>query len=293
MDCLGSPYGLSCSSFFMKATIMKNIQENKLIYLDLFKEAMSQPGKLADYYSFFHQYSFGNMVLLLSQGIKSPVATFKRWGNVNRRVNKGAEAKYILVPVNLKGYKEKPESEDLEEFKYIRFFLKKCIFELNETNGEEYYSPEILLPEFNKEMLLTNLNIQEVKFSNFQSLNCQGNAKPSLNQIAINPVAAYPIKTLLHETAHCLLHKRDELAHHNLDMPRDIREVEAEATAYLAGSFLGVLTEEAKVFSRGYIQDWMALSELPEKNIQRIFGAVDKILKALATEAIIEEEKVA
>lgn len=260
---------------------MKNIQENKLIYSDLFKEAMNQPGKLADYYSFFHQYSFGNLVLLKAQGVKSPVATFKRWGNVNRQVNKGAEAKYILVPVNLKGYKEKPESEDLEEFNYVRFFLKKCIFELNETNGEEYYLPETKLPEFDKEKLLTNLSIQEVRFSNSKSLNCQGYAMPSLNQLAINPIATYPIKTLLHETAHCLLHKRDELAHHDMNLSRDIREVEAEATAYLAGSFLGVLDDKAKEFSRGYIQTWMTVSELPEKNIQRIFGAVDKILKAL------------
>ncbi|MBX9865490.1 MAG: ImmA/IrrE family metallo-endopeptidase [Burkholderiales bacterium] len=275
---------------------MKNIQDNKQLYLDLFKEAISQPGKVGDFYSYFHNYSFGNMVLLWSQGVNSPVGSFKSWGKVNRRVNKGASAKYICIPISFKGYKDNPNSDETEEFSYTRFFLKKCIFELNDTNGEDFYAPEVNLPEFDKNKLFAGLNIQEIDFSQFQSLNCQGYARPDCNQVAINPVATFPIKTMLHEVAHCLLHKRDEdgsLTSHGVDLPRDIREVEAEATAYLAGCFLDVLDDKAKLFSRGYIQDWMLVSELPEKNIQRIFGAVDKIIKALHCNLNINLEELA
>jgi hypothetical protein len=33
-------------------------------------------------------------------------------------------------------------------------------------------------------------------------------------------------------------------------------------------------------FCRGYIQNWLAGAEIPERSAQRIFAAADKILKA-------------
>ena len=266
---------------------MKNIQENKQLFQNLFNEILSNPGQLADYYSYFHAYSFGNMALLKSQGVNSPVATFKQWGKVNRRVNKGAEAKYILVRVSFKSYRDTPDSEEMEEFTNTRFFLKKCIFELNDTNGDEFYTPEVLFPEFDKAKLLTGLGISEILFSKQKSLNSQGYANPNRNEIAINPIAKYPIKTILHEIAHCLLHKRNEgsLTIHGIEIPRDLREVEAESTAYLVGCFLDLFDEQCKYYSRGYIQNWILTSEIPERSVQRIFGAVDKIIKALSNTA--------
>lgn len=271
---------------------MKNINDNKQLFQDLLKEAVNNSGQIAEYYSYFYKYSFGNMLLLWSQGIKSPIATFKRWSNVGRSVKKGSTAKNIWVPVSLKGYRDKPDTTELEEFSYTKFFLKKCIFELNDTTGPDVYTPDVVLPEFDKFKLLHELGIQEIEFSCMQTLNVQGYAKTQLGQIAINPVATHPVKTCLHEIAHCLLHKSDgddELSLHGVDMPRDLKEVEAETTAYLAGSFFNVLGETAKSHSRGYIQNWLLTSEIPERSIQRIFGAVDKIIKALSNHAETEE----
>ena len=59
--------------------------------------------------------------------------------------------------------------------------------------------------------------------------------------------------------------------------PRDVREVEAEAVAYILCSVLDLpgLTE-----SRGYIQGWLAGAEVTDKSAQRIFSTANKILEA-------------
>lgn len=255
------------------------------IYQDLFNSAIQTPGKLADYYHCFYNYSFGNMLFLMHQDVKSPVATFKRWSEQGRKVTKGSKAKSLWIPNVKKGSKEDLHG-DLVEFSYTRFFAKACIFELNDTTGDEYYSPAVALPQFDKTKILNAFEIKETKFSTMECLNTQGYAYATKKEIAINPLAAYPVKTFLHEVAHCLLHARNDdglIIAHGVEIPCSLMEVEAESTAFIVGSFLGILDENAQEFSRHYIQNYLAKCPIQEKTCQRIFGAVDKILKALGT----------
>ena len=64
-------------------------------------------------------------------------------------------------------------------------------------------------------------------------------------------------------------------------MPRDIKEAEAEAVAYLCCATLGLPGLDE---SRGYIQDWLGSKErseeLAKKSAARVFSAADRILKA-------------
>ncbi len=67
--------------------------------------------------------------------------------------------------------------------------------------------------------------------------------------VAINPVAALPHKTLFHELAHVLLgHARDET------LPRPVREVEAETVALFCREALGL---EGAEYALGYVQRWL------------------------------------
>jgi hypothetical protein len=59
--------------------------------------------------------------------------------------------------------------------------------------------------------------------------------------------------------------------------PRNLREVEAEATAMLVLESLGLPGAE---YARGYIQHWLSGDVIPEKSAQKIFGAADRILRA-------------
>ena len=268
--------------YFLGNSIMEQSLDKATIFQKLFEQAISEPGKLARYYSYFHNYSFGNMLLLMFQGVTEPVASFNKWGLLNRRVKKGSKAKTICMPNSRKGTRTNADGDE-EEFGYKTFQLKNCLFTLSDTQGDELYTPEVELPRFDKFRLLAELGIQEVVFDKLSG-NIQGFSRPSLKQVSISPIAVYPVKTLLHEVAHCLLHERNDdglVVDHGIEIPREIREVEAESTAYLLGSFLGILSDKELTLSRGYIQNWTKKAPLPENTCRRVIGAVEKMLKAL------------
>ena len=85
-----------------------------------------------------------------------------------------------------------------------------------------------------------------------------------------------PAKTLFHEAAHSILHFGEQM-NDSENLPRSLKEAEAEAGALLCLESLGI---EGAEYCRGYIQNWLAGAEIPERSAQRIFAAADKILKA-------------
>jgi hypothetical protein len=144
---------------------------------------------------------------------------------------------------------------------------------VNQTEGPELEFDSA--PGWSREKALEVLGIVQVPFE-YPDGKCQGYARR--REIAINPVAALPIKTLLHECAHCELgHTAAGEVNDSEFTPRNIREVEAESVALLVGSALGLEVGEQ---CRGYIQNWLQADSIPEKSAQRIFGAADRILRA-------------
>jgi hypothetical protein len=59
-------------------------------------------------------------------------------------------------------------------------------------------------------------------------------------------------------------------------MPRCLT-LEAEAVALLCLESLGM---DGAEYCRGYIQNWLAGAEIPERSAQRIFSVADRLLKA-------------
>ncbi|MEW6163612.1 MAG: ArdC family protein [Pseudomonadota bacterium] len=253
----------------------------------LLKQALTVPGTLSKAYSVFHNYSLGNQLLasfeLASRGMPlSPIASFSRWKELGRSVRKGEKAIPLVMPVTLK--KKKAEDADAGEESAdggrTIFILKRNWFSLDQTEGEAF-KPEVSSPEWDKAKALATLDIKEVPFEMADG-NCQGYAKRGVREVAVNPVAAMPWKTLFHEIAHHLLghtatgDATGVMADGHL-MPKCIREAEAEATAYLCCATLGLPGMEE---SRGYIQNWLDGEEFPDKSARRVFAAADKILKA-------------
>ena len=88
-----------------------------------------------------------------------------------------------------------------------------------------------------------------------------------------------PYKTTFHELAHVVIgHTAETELRDNNRTPRDIREVEAEATAMLVCAALDLPGIED---ARGYIQHWYGTGQpIPEVSARRIFKAADQILRA-------------
>ena len=253
----------------------------------LLVEAVNKPGLIMEAYSAFHNYSIGNQILALVQcqlrGLEAgPINTFPKWKELGRIVKRGERALILCMPITRKCRDEEAESNGDDangERTFTSFMHKARWFVISQTVGEEFTPPR--LPEWEAERALAALDIEQIAFTDTDG-NCQGYARK--RQIAINPVAQLPHKTLFHETAHVILGHTSEADFTDTERtPKNLREVEAEAVALLCCEALNLKGAE---FCRGYIQNWLCpaigydADAIPEKSAQKIFRAADQILRA-------------
>ena len=242
-------------------------------------EAVTKPGLIMKAYSAFHSYSVGNQILALVQcqmrGLQpGPINTFPKWKDLGRFVKRGERALTLCMPITCK----RREDNSDEEHTFTSFVYKARWFTLSQTDGQEL--EPITIPEWDAERALSTLCIERITFDKTDG-NCQGFARGS--QIAINPVAQLPHKTLFHEMAHVLLHTSEGDFTGTEQTPRNLREVEAESVALLCCE---ALVLEGVDYARGYIQTWLYrgvgydADAIPERSAQKIFRAADQILRA-------------
>jgi len=244
---------------------------NKLDWGELMKEALEMPGQRGNTYNRFYTYSFLNQLALSMQGVAEPVATYKRWQEMDRQVLKGSKAKAILRPVmfskeNEFGIKE----QRIGGFKWVR-----CLFTLSETEGEDLppYEP----PEWSRARALASLAIQEIPYTNIVG-NVQGYS--TNREFAVNPIAAYPLKTTIHELGHIVLKHTVAEPEARTANHVGIGEFQAEATAYLTMNELGARDQMDPAESRAYIQTWLGKDRPDDSQMRAVFTATDQILKA-------------
>lgn len=259
----------------------------------ILQSLVSEPGRIASFYSAFHNYSFGNQCLAAWQldraGIPiGPISTFKGWLDKGRCVQKGQKALALCVPV-LVSAKPKPgeaqEGEDAGGGKRRIFVYRRGWFAVSQTaplEGMEAQdgSAPVVMPTWEEPRALEALKITRAPFAHTNG-NCQGYAQA--RTVAVNPVAGMPWKTLFHELAHVVLgHTAEALALEpdTEETPTTLREIEAEAVAFLCCQTLGL---PGAPESRGYVQHWMqrhGADAIPEKSAAKIVRAADKILSA-------------
>jgi len=176
-------------------------------------------------YSAFWNYSVGNQILALVQcqlrGIQpGPINTFPKCQTLGRVVKRGERALTLCMPLTRKRRDdESKESErPSEEQTYTTFVHRARWFAVSQTHGSEL--GPVTIPEWDAERALQTLCIERITFDKTDG-NCQGFARGS--QIAINPVAQLPHKTLFHEMAHVLAHVRRRLHRHRTDTEKPSR----------------------------------------------------------------------
>ena len=247
----------------------------------LLVDAVNKPGHLSKCYELFHSYSFGNQLLAMMQCYDreielGPVNTFNGWKELGRTVKKGQNALQLCMPVNSKFKKEKTDKDGKkveEDISFTKFIYPRRWFVLSQTEGDVYVAPPI--PGWSKEKALKALDIEQIPYAKADG-NVQGYAVHGERKIAINPVAALPNKTLFHEIAHQMLGHTD-MESHNGNIPKDIKEAEAESVAYILTETLGLGGSSE---SRGYIQDWLKDQTLSEDSARKILSTASKILEA-------------
>lgn len=246
-------------------------QQLEVEWGELLETALTAPGRISEVYSRFYNYSFGNMVMLMLQGVDEPVNTLKRWNSMNRRVIKGSRAASIMVPLT---YKE--ENERGEEVRRLRGFkLSKSLFTVSQTEGDPI--PPVEPKGWDLETAHKNLDIKRVPFVGLDG-NMQGYSRD--REYAINPVAGNPTKTTFHEIGHIVLGHTTEDEHAEYQQHRGVKEFQVESTAYLTMNELGELDEKTASESRGYISSWLKGERPEDVAIRQVFTATDQILRA-------------
>ncbi len=259
------------------ATRKPTERHQEIQWTQLLGEAVSKPGTILAAYSAFWNYSTGNQILAYMQcaarGIPvGPISTYKGWQGLGRQVRKGQKALMLCMPVTYKKTVKGDDGQDAEEVRQT-FVYRRNWFVVTQTDGDDVQPDPI--PDWDRQTALKGLSVEQVAFESPNG-NTQGYA--SGNSIAINPVAAMPDKTTFHELAHVVLgHTEAGTLNDGDTLPRSLKEAEAESVALICLESLGLPGAE---FCRGYIQNWLSGTEIPERSAQRIFSAADKILKA-------------
>lgn len=258
-------------------------KEFEVNYTEMFTSVLKDKGTISDCFRTFHNYSVNNQFLaywqLYCRGKQiSPINSFNGWNKLGRKICKGEKALYLWMPIG--GIKKEIEDAETGEkktiqtamrFKYLpRWFAysqTEAMQEAGEAKADEYKIPDF---DFNK--VYEGLGIKLVEFKKVNG-NIQGYADLEKNELAINPMAEDVAMTILHEVTHLILHRDEEKAEKN----NALKELEAETTAYICGSVLGLSDEETER-SRGYVQSFFKGNEIPEKNAKNIMKAAQKIL---------------
>ena len=229
----------------------------------------------------FHNYSFGNVLEIARQmPTATRVAGFWTWKNLGRSVNAGAKGIRILAPiVGVRRKKDEEAEKDItkQNTRALLGFRNAYVFDVSQTSGVD-------LPEMHEISGDPGENIDRLaEFLKQQGIQLVYNPKiaPALGcsyggRIAILPglSKAEEFSTLVHETAHEMLHK----AERRTATTKTVRETEADAVAFVVGKAVGLVTGNA---SADYIQLYHGSASLLAESLEVIQQTASVILPAL------------
>jgi hypothetical protein len=229
----------------------------------------------------FHNYSFGNVLEIARQmPTATRVAGFWTWKNLGRKVKAGQKGIRILAPiVGVRRKKQEEAEKDIikQNERVLLGFRNAYVFDVSQTDGVDLPEMREICgdPGENLERLAAFVRGRGIQLS------YKENISPALGisyggRIALLPgqSKAEEFSTLVHETAHELLHK----AERRTATTKTVRETEAEAVAFVVGKAAGLVTGFA---SADYIQLYHGNASLLAESLEVIQQTASVILAAL------------
>lgn len=261
-------------------------------------DEMFTSGRFTEYLdvmSRFHSYSYRNMLLIKHQFPEaSRVAGYRTWQEIGRQVKSGTHGINILVPsvktVDVSTGKMDENGNEIIEKQPLTRFVVVTVFDVSQTEGKEL--PEIAreltgdVPYFanimNALQGMTDYRITIESGDVFaENPNAKGLCDYSIRTIFIRDgmSQAQTLKTAVHE----LFHSRNHNTAVSTDVKsREMKEIEAEAAAYVVCSHFGLDTGD---YSFGYVASWAkdADHETRRRLIRGIAGEAKEIIGKMET----------
>jgi antirestriction protein ArdC len=234
----------------------------------------------------FHRYSFSNQLLIaLQRPDATQVGGYRKWQQFGRQVRKGEKGITIIAPCvrKVRGTTVDGDRQDETDVR-VTGFTCAHVFDIAQTDGEPL--PEIctqLLGDdpvgaFHRlEAAATALDftVDVVPLSDSLNGDCNHVAHRIRVNVDVSPMQR--VKTLSHELAHAWLHGPDLMP---ADMPRGVKELEAESVAYIVCQEFGI---DSSQYTFGYVAGWVGsgASNAISSSAQRIVQATRVILDLL------------
>jgi hypothetical protein len=165
-----------------------------------------------DFQSRFHNYSFGNVLLIAAQFQRATqVAGFNAWRRLNRHVSKGEKAIWILAPMV---YRVESSADREGTDRVVPGFKFVPVFDISQTKGEEPpsvcrqlvgHDPANCFAGMVKLAGELGFSVSDHCFS--QGTNSDCSHAERLIRIEARNSSAQRVKTPAHELAHAILHE--------------------------------------------------------------------------------------
>jgi len=264
----------------MKAEEAKKLADTALEQLEgALKQGKSET--LAAYLAMmgrFHNYSFGNVLLIMTQKPDATrIAGFRTWHKFGRHVTKGEKGIVIIAPMLIRPKEDAGGTSDGEDRTILRF-KAAYVFDVSQTDGEPL--PDFArvggnpnghtdrLKSFVSSKGITLEYTDDIGSADGASLGGTIKLKPDLSP-------AEEFSVLTHELAHEMLHPKDQ----DNRPPKTVRETEAEAVAFVVANAIGLDTGTA---ASDYIQLYKGDTATLSASLDRIQKAASSIIEAVS-----------
>jgi len=230
----------------------------------------------------FHDYSFRNCLLIAMQKPDATyIAGFQRWKELGRFVRKGEKGIMILAPIirRHKANEDTGEKSSDEEERTPRVFGFRAVhvFDVSQTEGRE-------LPEFSRitgdpgnklQRLVAIVAERGIELCYEASLGgADGLSQGGKITLREGMAPADEFSVMAHELAHELLHRTER----RKETTRKVRELEAEAVAYVVTRAAGL---DGIHRSADYIQLYSGDKELLLESLDHIQRVASEIIDGL------------
>jgi hypothetical protein len=255
----------------------------------------------------FHNYSLANQMLIWAQtrGQAQHVASASNWTKLGRTLNNWDNPILIFAPNFKNVEKENPQSGEKEKVQ-LKFFKMVKVYDISSTvpipGNKSAFNP-VSRKDWSKDSnedveelnVLINSLINWIKEKNikvdYEELSEEQGGYSSGGKIAINNKfkGINLFSTLVHETAHELLHwlekKSNERSKLGSESTRREKEIDAETTAFIVSHHFGFDTKDAP----NYLALWQAKGDDIRARKQNINKASRMIINAIE-EKVVETE---
>jgi len=232
----------------------------------------------------FHDYSFGNVMLIARQKPQATnVAGIRTWNALGRFVKRGEKGILILAPM-IGRKKADSASEATEDAKQSQAqlygFRAVYVFDISQTEGKELPTLTEVQGDVSgyRERLVKFVESQGVALNYSDKIApAKGLSHGGKITLLSGMQPAEEFSTLAHEIAHEMLHRGDR----RTLTTKQVRETEAEAVAFVVCQSIGLDTGSS---SADYIQIWHGDANLLRESLEAVQQTAAVILGGIAPE---------